>query len=77
MTDVLTAPAQPATGGRRRRSGEAGGVNRRPGFLTYGFLLAVILGSAFPLYWSFLIGSYDATVVNEDLPPIWPGGHFF
>jgi len=45
--------------------------------LVYGLLLAVILGSAFPLYWSFLIGSYDATVVNKDLPPIWPGGHFF
>ncbi len=60
----------------RRRSG-AGGANRRPGLLVYGLLLAVVLGSAFPLYWSFLIGSYDATVVNEDLPPLWPGGYFF
>ena len=80
MTQTLTSPTTPrgvATEEPRRRRSGAGGVNRRPGFLTYGILLAIILGSAFPLYWSFLIGSYDATVVNRDLPPIWPGGHFF
>ena len=68
MTQTL-ASVPPVTETRRRRSG-AGGVNRRPGIPTYGLLLAVILGSAFPLYWSFLVGSYDATVVNKDLPPI-------
>jgi cellobiose transport system permease protein len=78
MSGRITAPVPPRTvappTGRRSR---AGGFNRRPGALVYGLLAAVVLGSAFPLYWSFLVGSYDATVVNEELPPIWPGGHFF
>jgi cellobiose transport system permease protein len=74
----ITAPVPPRTAAPRNgRRSRAGGLNRRPGFVVYGLLAAVVLGSAFPLYWSFLVGSYDATVVNENLPPIWPGGHFF
>lgn len=62
--------------GRTRRSTGQAGLGRRPGFWTYGLLLAFLLGSLFPLYWSFLIGSYDATVVNRGLPPLIPGGNF-
>ena len=77
MSGRITAPVPPSTvAPRTARRPRAGGPNGRPGFLVYGLLAAVVLGSAFPLYWSFLIGSYDATVVNEQLPPIWPGGHF-
>ena len=49
---------------------------QRPGFLTYGFLAAVILGSVFPLYWSFLIGSGDASTITRQDIVWWPGGNF-
>lgn len=49
---------------------------QRPGWLAYGFLLAVILGSVFPLYWSFLIGSGDATTITKQDIVWWPGGNF-
>jgi len=68
-THVGSAPAEQAP--RRRRL-----INRqRPGWLAYGFLTAVILGSVFPLYWSFLIGSGDATTITKDIV-WWPGGNF-
>lgn len=60
---------------QRRRRGAAGGTMRRPGFLTYGFLGAVLLGSLFPLWWSFLIGSHDSTVLSRGVP-LLPGGNF-
>jgi cellobiose transport system permease protein len=48
----------------------------RPGFLVYGLLSAFIVGSALPLYWSFLIGSHTKEVITRDTPPMLPGGHF-
>lgn len=52
-------------------------MTRRPGFLVYGLLTAFALGSMFPLYWSFLVGSHQADVMTRDLPPLLPGGYFF
>ena len=52
-------------------------MTRRPGFLVYGLLAAFVLGSAVPLYWSFMIGSHQAEVATERIPPLLPGGHFF
>lgn len=66
--------AQRGLGSRRR--GATGGTMRRPGFLTYGFLGAVILGSVFPLWWSFLVGSHDSSVISKGVPLV-PGGNFF
>ncbi|GEO96843.1 carbohydrate ABC transporter permease [Kocuria turfanensis] len=60
--------------GRSRRPGPGGGL-RRPGFLTYGFLGAVVLGAVFPLYWSLLVGSHDSTVLSRGVPLV-PGGNF-
>ena len=57
---------------RRRRRGGIG----RPGFVTYGLLAAFLLGSVFPLWWSFLIGSHDATILARNPFPIVPGGNF-
>ncbi|MHA7140965.1 carbohydrate ABC transporter permease [Arthrobacter sp. Bz4] len=68
------ARAASRRGNRRRRKGP-GGTGRRPGFLTYGFLGAVLLGSLFPLYWSFLVGSHDSTVLSRGIP-LLPGGNF-
>ena len=51
-------------------------MTRRPGFLVYGLLTAFVLGSAMPLWWSFIIGSHTKEIVNRDTPPLLPGGHF-
>lgn len=65
--------------GRRRRSrpGGTGGSQRRPGFLVYGSLAAVVLGGMFPLWWSLLIGSHHSTILAETSFPWWPGGNFW
>ncbi|MBC7278334.1 carbohydrate ABC transporter permease [Nocardioides sp.] len=52
-------------------------MTRRPGFLVYGLLVAFLLGSAFPLYWSFVIGSVTRQRAIQAPPPLIPGGHFF
>lgn len=52
-------------------------MSRRPGFLVYGLLSAFLLGSAFPLYWSFVIGSVTRQRAIQSPPPLVPGGHFF
>lgn len=52
-------------------------MSRRPGFLVYGLLTAFLLGSAFPLYWSFVIGSVTRHRAIQSPPPLVPGGHFF
>ena len=51
-------------------------MTRRPGFLVYGLLIAFVLGSCAPLYWSFLVGSHSREVLTERVPPLLPGGHF-
>lgn len=51
-------------------------INQRPGFLVYGLLSAVLLGAAFPLYWSILIGSGDAYTINDPNMSWIPGGNF-
>ena len=84
MTDTLKNPASPArppkTEGapRLRRpsrvSGPAG-IGSRPGFLTYGLLTAFIIGSVYPLWWSFVVASGTNATRSETLPLI-PGGNF-
>jgi len=49
----------------------------RPSFLVYGLLAAFLLGSVFPLYWSFVIGSVTSERAITTPPPLVPGGHFF
>jgi cellobiose transport system permease protein len=46
----------------------------RPGFRVYAVLVVVFVSAAFPLYWSFVIGSGDASSLRER--PWWPGGNF-
>ena len=52
-------------------------MTRRPGPLVYGLLAAFVIGSALPLYWSFMIGSHTRERAVETPPPLLPGGHFF
>ncbi|MCS4276132.1 cellobiose transport system permease protein [Mycetocola sp. BIGb0189] len=62
--------ATPAPAPRRRRTVRGS----RPGWIVYGILGAMIAGSLFPFWWSFLIGSGDAQTIRN---PSWiPGGNF-
>lgn len=61
----------------RARQRRASVAVQRPGWFSYTFLIGVLLASIFPLYWSFLIGSGDAsTITQRSISPI-PGGNFF
>jgi len=46
----------------------------RPGVWTYVSLTVVFISAVFPLWWSFVIGSGDASSLRER--PWWPGGNF-
>lgn len=69
---VTSAPAL------RRPVGRGSRLVRRAqaGPTAYAFLLVVLLGSAFPLWWSFVIGSKDAAAIVQDPYSLVPGGHF-
>jgi len=75
QTPLRTVPQRTASRGAKRRARAA--ATNKPNFLGYTFLVIVILGSLFPLYWSFLIGSGDASTLRN-LDVNWlPGGNFF
>lgn len=61
---------------KRRRRGERTIRIRgsRPGFWTYAILATVFVSAAFPLWWSFIIGSGDSSSLRSR--PWWPGGNF-
>ena len=82
MTATLTPPPteprlasvvkpQGAPKARRRRSYD------RPGFLTYGLLAAFFIGSVFPLWWTFVIGSRQASDINLVPVAVVPGPNFW
>lgn len=48
----------------------------RPAGIVYALLAAVLVGSLFPFYWSFLIGSGDSYTINDPNMSWWPGGNF-
>lgn len=64
----------------RRRAGGAGGSGRvggRAGWVTYLIMGIVLALSAYPLYYSFLLGSSDAaTIAREPIPSLIPRGNF-
>ena len=49
--------ASSRTASRKTANKTAASAGRRPGPLVYGLLAAFVIGSALPLYWSFVIGS--------------------
>ena len=62
----------------RRRARHA--VARRfeaAGPLTYLFLILVVLGSIFPLYWSLVVASHTNAAVYAYPPKLLPGGNLF
>lgn len=62
---------------RPRRSRPTRLVRRTQASRTaYVLLVVVLLASAFPLWWSFVIGSKDAAAIVQDPYSLIPGGHF-
>ncbi len=58
---------------RRRRRAI---VAQRPGSLVYAFLAVILVASLLPLYWSFVIGSGDASTITDQNLSWIPGGNF-
>jgi cellobiose transport system permease protein len=72
-----TAGAGAARAAARRRGRNVGGANRRPGWVTYAITTAVLLISAYPLYYAFLLASSDAvTIAQNPIPSLIPDGNF-
>ena len=72
----LAAPVAPTGTDRvRRLRRSSAGIGTRPGFLAYGLLTAFLLGSAYPLWWSFVVASGTNATRGETLP-LLPGGNF-
>jgi cellobiose transport system permease protein len=61
---------------KRRRNRTVKIRGARPSFWSYAILAAVFLIGVFPLYWSFIIGSGDASSLRRPFGWI-PGANFF
>ena len=74
---TLTERLMPATPERRaERKVRRRATYEAPGFLTYGLLFAFFAGAAFPLWWSFVIGSRQSSDTNLVPPAVLPGPNF-
>ncbi|MEL7976855.1 carbohydrate ABC transporter permease [Isoptericola sp. F-RaC21] len=56
---------------RRRTRRSAGGLQRRPGWVTYTLLGIALLISIFPLYFTLLLGSSDSVTISKSAIPQW------
>ncbi|SEB45227.1 cellobiose ABC transporter membrane protein [Paramicrobacterium humi] len=70
-----TLSREPGTAAGRRR--KFYGIDRRPGFLTYGLLTVFLVCSAYPLWWSFVMASRSNSDLGLTWPPLLPGGRFW
>ena len=86
MSIIEGAPPAPAgtLPGRKKPAGRPAtfrkrftGSGEKPGFLTDGLLLAFLVSSAYPLWWSAVIGSRSNEALGETWPPLLPGGNFW
>lgn len=67
-----TAGAGAAKAAARRRARKAaGGPNRRAGWIVYTLLGIALLVSAFPLYFTLLLGSSDPVEISRNAVPQW------
>jgi cellobiose transport system permease protein len=74
MSTVLTsAPAAAARPPARTRRF----ARRVTSPWTYAALVAILAGSAFPVYWSFVVSSQTPDAVGSVPPVLVPGGHLF
>ena len=63
-------------GAARAAARRRGGVNRRPGWVTYTLLTVVLLVSVYPIYYAILLASSDAaTIAQNPVPSLVPEGN--
>jgi cellobiose transport system permease protein len=63
---------------RRRHISTGAGSDRRAGWLTYVILGVVLVISAYPLYYAFLLASSNAgAIAQHPIPSLLPHGEFF
>lgn len=73
-----TAGRGAARSAARKRGLKLSGGERRPGWVTYTILGVVLLASAYPIYFSFLLASSTAAhIAQNPVPSPLPGGEFF
>ncbi|WP_251455285.1 carbohydrate ABC transporter permease [Microbacterium sp. Marseille-Q6648] len=76
---MSTSTATRTTAGRPApiRAGRTTRIKgQRAGFWVYVGLVVILVASVFPFYWSFLIGSGDASTINDPDMSWLPGGNF-
>ncbi len=73
VSGLMNSSTSPVPLRRRRRRLDVRGAS----WGSYTFLIIVGLVTLFPLYWSFLIGSGDATTLFDPNKSWLPGGNFF
>ncbi|WP_428981969.1 carbohydrate ABC transporter permease [Microbacterium horticulturae] len=71
-----TRTTSPASMPKRHRRG-GWGIERRPGWFSYTLVAVFFIAGAYPLYWSFIMGSHDNTALTQTWPPLLPGGQFW
>ncbi|MPZ81156.1 MAG: ABC transporter permease subunit [Actinophytocola sp.] len=67
---TIAPPAAPPAPPRRRPAKAPDSA----GWVTYGILLAIVVFSIFPLYWSIVVSSRDQSAIGRYPPPLVPGG---
>jgi cellobiose transport system permease protein len=75
MTAVLDPPTPVRPAGPRSRARRL--AKRVAGPWTYAALIAVLAGSAFPVYWSLVVSSQTPDAIDTVPPVLVPGGHLF
>jgi cellobiose transport system permease protein len=73
MTVLHETPATDGMAARIRRTS----LRQLASPWTYAALLAVLAGSAFPVYWSLIAASTTNDAINATPPVLLPGGHLF
>ena len=71
---ATTSPVEDTESRRSRRRNRLSG---RPGPSTYLLLTAIVVLSAFPFYWMFIVASNSTEAINDVPPAMIPGGNFF
>lgn len=74
MIEQVAGKGAARAAGRRRALDQG---MRRPGWVTYTLLSVVLLISAFPLYYAFLLASStSSSIAQNPIPSLIPEGHF-
>jgi cellobiose transport system permease protein len=76
-TNTLPRPAESTPSPPTRRNAKFHGIDKRPGWLTYALLGVFFFCSAYPLWWSFVMGTRDNSAFGSTWPPLLPGGNFW